>query len=76
MILISTCFITTAKNRLWIARTLMHGLKKLTFLFNKQHYFCMNYYVDEVQQLQIREKNIYTAIEVATLMPSTGRYYF
>jgi predicted nucleotidyltransferase len=68
-------FIITAKNRLWIARTLMHSLKKLTFLFNKQHYFCMNYYVDEVQ-LQIREKNIYTAIEVATLMPLQGDTIF
>lgn len=64
-------FIITAKNRLWIARTLMHGFKKLTFLFNKQHYFCMNYYVDE-QQLQISEKNIYTATEVVTLIPLQG----
>lgn len=68
-------FIITAKNRLWIARTLMHGFKKLTFLFNKQHYFCMNYYVDEAQ-LQIQEKNIYTAIEVATLMPLQGDTVF
>jgi hypothetical protein len=64
-------FIITAKNRLWIARTLMHCFKKLTFLANRQHYFCMNYYIDE-QELQIREKNIYTAIEVATLIPLHG----
>jgi len=31
----------------------------------------MNYYIDE-QELQIREKNIYTAIEIATLMPLHG----
>lgn len=68
-------FIITTKNRLWIARSLMHGFKKLTFLFNKQHYFCMNYYIDE-QQLQINEKNIYTAIEVATLMPLQGDTVF
>jgi predicted nucleotidyltransferase len=68
-------FIVTAKNRLWIARTLMHAFKKLTFLFNKQHYFCMNYYVDE-RQLQINEKNIYTAIEVATLIPLQGDAVF
>src|SRR5476651_1607174 len=49
-------FIITSKNRLWIARTLMHCVKKLSFLFNKQHYFCMNYYVDE-SQLEIAEKN-------------------
>ena len=64
-------FIITAKNKLWIARTFMHCLKKLTFLVNKEDYFCMNYYIDE-QQLQIREKNFYTAIEIATLIPLHG----
>ena len=64
-------FIITAKNKLWIARTLMHCFKKLTFLVNKQHYFCMNYYIDE-KELQIHEKNTYTAIEIATLMPLHG----
>lgn len=64
-------FIITAKNRLWIARTLMHAFKKLTFLVNKQDYFCMNYYIDEAQ-LEIREKTIYTAIEVVTLIPLQG----
>lgn len=64
-------FIVTAPNRLWIARTLMHCLKKLTFLVNREHYFCMNYYIDE-QQLEIAEKNIYTATEVVTLIPIQG----
>lgn len=64
-------FIITAKNRLWIARTIMHVFKKLTFLVGKEDYFCMNYYIDE-EQLEIREKNIYTAIEVVTLIPLQG----
>jgi predicted nucleotidyltransferase len=64
-------FIITAKNRLWIARTLMHIFKKLTFLVNKQDYFCMNYYIDEAR-LEIKEKTIYTAIEVVTLIPLQG----
>jgi predicted nucleotidyltransferase len=64
-------FIITAKNKLWIARTLMHCFKKLTFVVKREHYFCMNYYVDE-EELQIREKNIFTAIEIATLMPLHG----
>lgn len=64
-------FIVTAPNRLWLARTLMHGFKKLTFLIRKQHLFCMNYYIDE-QMLQIKEKNIYTATEIATLLPLRG----
>lgn len=64
-------FIITAKNRLWLARTLMHIFKKIAILFRKQDFFCMNYYIDE-EALQIREKNIYTAIEVATLLPLRG----
>ncbi|MGZ3945581.1 MAG: hypothetical protein ACXVJB_11605, partial [Mucilaginibacter sp.] len=68
-------FIVTAKNRLWIARTIMHCFKKLTFLIKKEHYFCMNYYIDE-EDLQIHEKNIYTATEVATLMPLHGDAVF
>jgi predicted nucleotidyltransferase len=68
-------FIITAKNRLWIARTIMHCLKKLTFIVKKEHYFCMNYYIDE-DDLQIHEKNIYTATEVATLMPLHGDTVF
>jgi predicted nucleotidyltransferase len=64
-------FIITAANRLWIARTLMHAFKKLTFLVNKQDYFCMNYYIDE-QQLEIVEKTTYTAIEIVTLVTLQG----
>jgi len=68
-------FIITSNNRLWMARTIMHCFKKLTFLVNKQHYFCMNYYIDE-QQLEIAEKNIYTAIEIGTLIPLQGDITF
>jgi len=64
-------FIITARNRLWIARTLMHFFKKITFLFGRQHWFCMNYYVDE-EALEIREKNIFTAIEIVTVLPLSG----
>jgi hypothetical protein len=64
-------FIITKTNRLWIARTLMHLFKKFTFIVGRQHWFCMNYYIDE-QALQISDKNIYTAVEVVTLMPVCG----
>lgn len=64
-------FIITKANRLWIARTLMHLFKKLTFLFGRQHYYCMNYYLDE-QALQLNERNIFTAIEIKTLIPVSG----
>ncbi len=61
-------FIVTATNRLWIARTLLHIFKKCTFIFNRQHDFCMNYFVDETA-LQIEEQNRFTATELATLVP-------
>lgn len=64
-------FIITAKNRLWLARTFLHVFKKLAILFGKQDWFCMNYFIDE-EALEIREKNVYTAIEVATLLPLRG----
>jgi predicted nucleotidyltransferase len=64
-------FIITASNRLWIARTLLHLVKKLSFLFGLQDWFCMNYFIDE-SNLLIPEKNLYTAIEVVTLIPVSG----
>lgn len=64
-------FIITHGNRLWVARTAMHLFKKLTYLCGRQHWFCMNYYIDE-DALQIREQNIFTAIELITLMPVCG----
>ncbi|MCX6319078.1 MAG: hypothetical protein NTW29_17505 [Bacteroidetes bacterium] len=64
-------FIITRSNRLWTARTLMHLFKKLTFLTGHQHYYCMNYYVDE-QALSLPDRNIFTAIEIKTLLPVSG----
>lgn len=65
-------FIITKANRLWVARTFMHLYKKFTFLTGKQKWFCMNYYIDEAK-LEIEEKNIYTAIEISTLLPMQGK---
>ncbi len=64
-------FIITSSNRLWIARTAMHLLKKLSYLGGWQHWFCMNYYIDE-DALKIDEQNIFTATELITLMPVCG----
>jgi len=64
-------FIITERNKLWLARTFMHCFKKIAILLKKQDWFCMNYYVDE-DMLEIREKNIYTATEIATLLPMRG----
>ncbi|MBS1597808.1 MAG: hypothetical protein JST75_06265 [Bacteroidetes bacterium] len=64
-------FIITTSNRLWIARTITHLFKKFTFITGHQHWYCMNYYVDEAG-LQIEEKNIFTATELLTLVPVCG----
>lgn len=64
-------FIITRSNRLWIARTLMHLFKKLTFITGHQHWYCMNYYIDE-EAMRIEEQNIFTAIELITLLPVCG----
>ncbi|PWT99002.1 MAG: hypothetical protein C5B52_11340 [Bacteroidetes bacterium] len=64
-------FVITKKNRLWLARTAMHMFKKLTFLVGKQDWFCMNYYVDE-DALLIEERNMFTAMELITLLPACG----
>jgi hypothetical protein len=64
-------FIITRTNRLWIARTLMHLFKKLTFITGHQHWYCMNYYIDEEAML-IEEQNIFTATELTTLLPVCG----
>lgn len=68
-------FIITSAGRLWIARTLLHLLKKLTFLAQRQDWFCMNYFVDEAA-LEIPERNVYTAIEIVTLLPMRGSAAF
>ena len=61
-------FIITNTNRLWISRTLLHFYKKLTFIGGNEHYYCMNYFIDE-SALEIDQKNIYAAIETVTLIP-------
>lgn len=63
-------FIVTVPNRLWIARTLLVLYKRL-FLMNSHKYFCVNYFVDE-NHLGIEEKNLFTATELATVLPLYG----
>ena len=63
-------FIITAPNRLWIARTLL-VLYKRVFLANSHKHFCVNYFIDE-KHLEIEEKNLFTATELATVIPLYG----
>lgn len=64
-------FIITKSNRLWLARTVLHLLKKFSFIVGKQHCFCMNYFIDEDAML-MPEQNIFIATEVVTLIPVAG----
>lgn len=68
-------FIITKKNRLWICRTLLHIFKKLSFMKGSQHWYCMNYFIDETA-LFIEEQNYFTAIELATLIPAADEGLF
>jgi len=63
-------FIITAPNRLWITRILLVLFKKM-FLLNSYKFFCINYFISTTE-LEIEEKNIYTAIELSTLIPMYG----
>jgi len=63
-------FVVTTPGRLWLSRTLLVLYKKL-FLFNSHKYFCVNYFVD-TEHLEIEEKNLFTATELATLIPACG----
>lgn len=60
-------FIVTAPGCLWIARTTLVMYKRL-FLHNSHKEFCVNYFVD-TDHLEIEEKNLFTATELATLVP-------
>lgn len=64
-------FIVTAADRLWIARSFLQLLYKLAHLVGKGRWFCLNYYIDE-KGLPISERNIFTAMEIVTLVPMYG----
>jgi hypothetical protein len=63
-------FIITTPHRLWIARTSLVLYKRL-FLGGSHKHFCVNYFVDE-DHLEIEEKNLFTATELATVIPLYG----
>jgi hypothetical protein len=64
-------FIITSANRLWIARTCLLLFRRLVYITGKQRFYCLNYFVDEEAQC-IEEQNIFTATELATLVPVCG----
>jgi hypothetical protein len=68
-------FVVTQPGKLWIARTLLVLYKRI-FLANSHKYFCVNYFVDS-HHLEIEEKNLFTATELATVIPlyNANEYY-
>lgn len=67
-------FVVTKPNKLWICRTLLMLYKKI-FLLNSRKYFCVNYFVS-ADQMEIEEKNRFTATELKTLIPLQGSAVF
>lgn len=63
-------FVVTEPGRLWVARFCV-ALFKRVFLLNSHKRFCVNYYIDH-HNLEIEEKNIFTAMELASLVPVCG----
>ena len=63
-------FVITYPNRVWFSRLMLMVFKKI-FLFNSKKIFCINYFIDS-ENLEILEKNIFTATEIVTLLPTFG----
>jgi len=60
-------FIITEPEKLWLCRAFLTLYKKL-ILGNSHFNFCLNYFID-LKNLEIPDKNIFTATEVAFLLP-------
>lgn len=65
-------FVIVQSDRVWIMRLIFSlMIKPLTILGMRNKYLCPNYIIDE-NHLEIRDKNLYTAIEIVTLIPVGG----
>ena len=67
-------FVITENRRLWICRGMLTLFKKV-FLLNSKKFFCINYYVS-VEHMEVQERNIYTATEIAHLQPTYNEDLF
>ncbi len=67
-------FIITHPNRVWFSKLMLMVFKKIV-LFNSKKIFCINYFVDS-ENLEIHEKNIFTATETVTLLPTFGKDFY
>lgn len=60
-------FIISKKNRIWISKFWLK-LYKYFYLSNSYKEFCINYFMAD-HKLEIKEKNLFTAIELVTIIP-------
>jgi hypothetical protein len=60
-------FIIAEANRVYTCKFFLILYKKI-FLFNSRKFFCINYIIDKLH-LEIPDKNIFTATEIAYLVP-------
>lgn len=67
-------FVITKPNKLWLCRTFLMLYKKI-FLLNSRKYFCINYFMSSAN-LEVEEKNRFTATEIKTLIPFQGKTVF
>lgn len=67
-------FLITAPGRLWICRVLLMAFKK-AFLLNSRRTFCINYLVTE-DSLEVPDHNLFTATEIAWLLPTVNAEVF
>lgn len=67
-------FLITTPGRLWICRVLLMAFKK-AFLLNSRRTFCINYLVTE-DNLEVPDHNLFTATEVAWLLPTVNPEVF
>ncbi len=68
-------FIITKKNRIWLTRALVSAYFQI--LGARRHgdkiagRFCLNHYIEEGQEIS-EDRNLYTAVEYASLLPVLG----
>lgn len=67
-------FIITTPHRLWLCRGILVAFKKIV-LFNSRKHFCINYYLDS-ENLEIPDRNIFTATEIVFLKPTFNQDLF
>ena len=66
-------FIITSPNKLWTCKMIFILFKKI-FLLNSKKFFCINYLISS-DNLEIPEKNRFTATEISTLLPIHGQVF-